>query len=358
MGNSGAELEANVYNRQVKRDQKKFKVWTSAGLMLSYFCPAQCACCYVFSGPNAGEAATEMSVEDALDHWAAILRLGGEKGKVHLTGGEPFGDFERLERILQGACEKHLGGLEKIETNAYWCTDEKVVRERLGRLKELGLERLQISTDVYHQEYVPMERVELAVRIAREVLGADGVQVRWRDFYENPVLVGKMGDRERTEQLLAAYKKRRERLLGRAADKLANLFPLRNYESFADNNCGKSFLGARHVHVDGAGNVFSGTCIGIIVGQVKPRKAVTLDELWCGFDYREHPIISVLVDQGPVGLWSIAEELGYVGGQGYASKCHLCYELRSFLHKRGLSGEQLGPGVCYGLNFEKPQVNA
>jgi len=358
MGDFGVELEANVYNRQVGRDQKKFKVWRSAGLMLSYWCPARCACCYDFSGPNAGEAATEMSVEDALDHWAAIRRLGGERGKVHLTGGEPFGDFERLERILQGACEKRLGGLEKIETNAFWCSNEKLVRERLERLKELGLERLQISTDVYHQEYVPMERVELAFRVAREVLGADGVQVRWRDFYENPVLVGGMDDPGRSEQFLAAYKKRRERLLGRAAAELANLFPLRDYENFADNNCVKSFLGARHVHVDGAGNVFSGTCIGIVVGQVRPREAVALDELWRGFDYRKHPIISVLVDQGPVGLLSIAEELGYVGGRGYASKCHLCYELRRFLYEKGVPGQQLGPGGCYGLNFEKPQVNA
>ena len=358
MDNSGIELEANVYNRQVGRDQKKFKVWTSAGLMLSYFCPARCACCYVFSGPNAGEAATEMSTEDALDHWAAIRRLGGDRGKIHLTGGEPFGDFERLERILQGACEKHLGGLEKIETNAYWCTDEKVVRKRLGRLKELGLERLQVSTDVYHQEYVPVERVKLAVRVAQEVLGADGVQVRWRDFYDNPVLVDGMDDLERTEQFLAAYKKRRERLLGRAADELANLLPLRNYEDFAESNCVKSFLGARHVHVDGAGNVFSGTCIGILIGQVKPHEKVSLDELWRSFDYREHPIISTLVDKGPVGLLPIAEDLGYVAKHGYASKCHLCYDLRRFLYEKAEPDQELGPRVCYGLNFEKHRVKA
>jgi len=339
-------LEDNVYNRTLKQDKAKFKIWTSAGLMLSYRCPSRCACCYVFSGPTAGSDKTEMSVELALECWRAVRRLAPEKGKVHLTGGEPFGDFGRLKNILQAACEEHLGGLEKIETNAYWCTNEETVRRRLEELKALGLKKLQISTDVYHQEYVPLERVQMVAKVAGEVLGADGVQIRWRDFLREPVLVEAMSPDQRADAFRAAFAKRPERLLGRAAEELASLFPSRDYDCFAEYNCTRSFLGARHVHVDGAGNVFSGTCVGIIVGNVVTGPK--LDELWPKFDYREHPIISILAQKGPYGLAELAQKAGYQVLTGYADKCHLCYEVRKFLHQRGKYRAFLGPAVCYG----------
>ena len=348
MPHDGAHWQENIYNQQVARGQPKFKVWTSAGLMLTYWCPSRCACCYVFSGPEAGSPETEMSVDLALQCWQALCRLGGERGKIHLTGGEPFGDFERLEQILQAACEQGLTGLEKIETNAYWCDQQSLIRKRLKRLRELGLQKLQVSTDVYHQEYVPIDWVCFAISIGQEILGSQGVQVRWRDFVANPVLVGEMDESQRAEAFRQALSQRPERILGRAAENLANLFPLRSYEHFADKNCVRNLLGARHVHVDGAGNVFSGTCVGLIVGNILTGENGGLDELWRQFDYRQHPIISVLVEKGPVGLLKIARELGYRPRVGYASKCHLCYDLRRYLHKKGKYSAYLGPAVCYG----------
>jgi len=249
MPHDGVHWQENIYNQQVGRDQPKFKVWTSAGLMLTYWCPSRCACCYVFSSPEAASPETEMSVDLALECWQALHRLGGERGKIHLTGGEPFGNFERLEQILQAACEQGLTGLEKIETNAYWCDQKSLIRKRLKRLRELGLQKLQVSTDVYHQEYVPINWVCFVISIGREILGPEGVQVRWRDFVANPVLVGEMDESQRSEAFRQALSQRPERLLGRAAEELANLFPLRSYEHFADKNCVRNLLGARHVHV-------------------------------------------------------------------------------------------------------------
>lgn len=339
-------LEDNVFNRGRRQDEAKFKIWSSVGLMLSYRCPARCACCYVFSGPDAGSEETEMSVEMALEVWAGVRRLAGERGRVHITGGEPFVDYPRLRRILQGACEQKLRGLEKIETNAYWCDDEDLVRQRLSELRDLGLTRLQVSTDVYHQEYVPIERARLAVRVGREVLGEDGVSVRWRDSLDEPVLVGEMSVQERQAAFAGELARRQERLLGRAAKELVSLLPARSYDSFSDRNCWGSLLGARHVHVDGAGNVFPGTCVGIVLGQITAERG--LAELWCGFDYRKHPIISVLAEGGPMGLLELAEVRGYGPPGGCAGKCHLCYDLRRFLLGRARYSEYLGPAVCYG----------
>lgn len=348
MPSDGLHWQDNIYNQQVAPDQPKCKLWTSAGLMLTYGCPSRCACCYVFSGPDAYQPETEMSVDLALQCWQAIHRLAGRNAKIHLTGGEPFGNFERLEQILQAACEQGLTGLEKIETNAFWCTEESITRKRLKRLRELGLQKLQVSTDIYHQEYIPIKWVCLAVSIGREILGPEGVQVRWRDFAANPVLVGDMDESDRMAAFRQALSQRPERMLGRAAEELASLFPSRSYEHFADKNCIRTLLGARHVHVDGAGNVFLGTCIGLIVGNLLRDTDAGLDTLWRQFDYRCHPIVSVLAEKGPAGLLELARPLGYQPRVGYASRCHLCYDIRHYLHTMGEYSDYLGPSVCYG----------
>jgi len=317
---SQVRLQDNVFNRSVRADEPKFKIWSSAGLLLTYWCPSRCACCYVFAGPDAAEDATEMSVETALGCWAAIKRLAGARGKVHITGGEPFSRYDRLREILH---------------RAHWCTDEQVVRDRLVDLKELGLTKLQISTDVYHQEHIPIDRVRLGAKVAAQVLGPQGLQVRWRDFLDAPVLVGDLPAQQRAAAFRTALSHRRERLLGRAAAQLVSLLPSSNYESFAEINCARNLLGAQHVHIDGAGHVFSGTCMGIITAKLFGQEAKSLDELWCGFDWREHPILSVLVRAGPVGLLDLAMPLGYRPSPGYAGKCHLCYEIRRFLYRKG-----------------------
>jgi len=341
-------LRQNPYNQSVAPDKPKFKIWNSVGLMLTYFCPSRCACCYVFAGPDAGNRDSEMSVELAVSIMQGVKRLAGDRAKVHITGGEPFVDYERLENILEAVVDQDVARLEKIETNAYWCTSEKLVRSRLSRLKELGLTRLQISTDIYHQQYIPLEQVRLAVAVAGEVLGEKSVQVRWREFLSSPILADPMSGIERRAAFAGELKKRPERLIGRAAEELAGLFPSRSYRDFAELNCSKTLLGAKHVHVDGTGNVFSGTCIGIVVGKVDLTTQNSLEALWKRCDYRQHPIFSILIKNGPVGLLPLAEPLGYKKLKGYATKCHLCYDIRRFLHRKQKFPDYLGPSVCYG----------
>jgi len=162
-------------------------------------------------------------------------------------------------------------------------------------------------------------------------------------------LAGTMKSTERAAVFREAMSKRRERLLGRAAKELSGLLPLRDCDDFKNITCKQTLLGARHVHIDGAGNVFSGTCMGIILGKVGTERQESLDNLWQGFDYREHPIVARLVESGPIGLIALAERLGYQREDGYASKCHLCYEIRRFLYLSGEYDGYIGPSVCYGL---------
>ncbi|MBI9018236.1 MAG: hypothetical protein JEZ07_13350 [Phycisphaerae bacterium] len=341
------DINANAYNCGVGRVDMKYKIWSSAGIMLTYWCPAACSCCYVHCGPDAGSAETEMSVEMAIECWKDIRRLAGDRGLLHLTGGEPFGDYGRLIKILEIAHDEKLQGLEKIETNAYWCTDEKVVRQRLTELKALGVKKLHISTDIYHQEFIPIENVQLLVNIGREILGEDGLQIRWLDYFENPVSTKNMSAEQRLEVFKENYFLRKERLLGRAVAELPAVLELKGIEELSKYNCRRSIFGAKHIHIDGAGNVFSGTCVGIKIGTIS--QSAGLYDLWCNYNPEKHPIFSILAKKGPVGLLDILKNTE-LENKKYADKCHLCYEIRRYLYENAMFIEHIGPGICYGCN--------
>ncbi len=336
----------NAYNKTITRSDPKFKLWRSVGIMLTYRCPAACGCCYVFSAPDI-ETAGEISFELAYGTWQATMELAGEGGSVHLTGGEPFLHYELLKKLLGQAQKDGLSGLEKIETNGAWCVDDELTHKRFSELGELGISKLQISTDIYHQQYVPTENLQRAIRIATEVYGEEKVQVRWRNFAEEPVHSELMNKEELREAFKAALSEIPERMVGRAAEVLAPLVEKKDYDSLAGKNCFQSHLGAKGVHIDGWGNVFSSTCIGIITGKVS--EGYSLKDLWLAYDFNKHAIWSVLTSGGPWQLAEEAKKLGFVPEDGYASKCHLCYCVRKWLFMNGHYPDELGPAICYGV---------
>lgn len=331
-------------------DAPELAVWEYAGLMLTYWCNAKCAFCYVYSGPDRGGC---MSVADALTYWRGLREVaaaGGKSMRVHLSGGEPFGDWPHLLAVAQAAHAEGLttdGGFEKVETNAYWARDDGETRERLSALRACGMEMLVISADVYHQEFVPMERVERCVRVAREVLGEKKVRVRWWDFTAAPVDLRGVDEATKRAAFAEALSRHRERLTGRAADELCDFYPGLPAESFADDVCVKPVLQSKHVHIDPYGNVFPGVCSGIILGNAarEPLPAMwrRLRESW-----REHAVVGPVVGGSSTALYHDAVKLGYVPRpQGYANKCHLCTHVRQFLHERGDWSATVGPGDCY-----------
>ena len=136
--------------------------------------------------------------------------------------------------------------------------------------------------------------------------------------------------------------------MGRAAEKLMTFFPLKAYTYFHNQKCRRNFLGGQHVHIDGAGHVFSGTCVGIIVGRVDLECGPDLVTLWTDSDLEQHPVIGPLMESGPTGLLTLAFAEGFVPMAGYANKCHLCFHIRKFLYRNHVLTRYLGPGPCYG----------
>jgi len=345
---------------------------SAAGLLLTYWCNARCDHCYELSGP---ERRGWMSVEAAQRHWAALKRLGAEAAGLHVGGGEPFGDFPRLAAVVRAAREAGLEGVGYVETNGFWATDDALVQERLAELREAGLRQISISCDVFHQTFVDPAAPQRLWRVAREVLGEAGVRARrWR-FLQSPQDLRGSDEAAREAAYRAALTAHPERMTGRAAMRLARFLPRFSAEKFSDDRCsgalpapqacagsdrttmpagqawhqsswthGSALEDAGHVHVDPAGWVFPGTCVGILLGQTDER--TPLDEVLAR---PAGQVRRILAARGPWGLREeLAVPLGYLNEpEGYADKCHLCTSVRTFLFRTGKFAAELGPREVY-----------
>jgi len=331
----------NIYNRSVRTNQPKFKVWTYAGLLLTYKCNCACQFCYYNCGPDKNGL---MPVDTTIDAWRSLRTLAGESARVHLTGGEPFLYWELLREILEQARKQGLGQADLVETNGFWAADQKIVTQRLRILDELGVRRLKISTDPFHQEYVDIEPVRRLAEMATEMLGSDRVLVRWRKYLENPAEMNNLTAEQRKAELVRAMEDYRCRFTGRAAMKLAEWAASESIELLTAVSCKADFLGAKGVHVDPFGNVFSGMCSGIIIGNVNQRP---LDEIWRQFEPTQSDLVETVFNRGPAGLLDRAAKLGYEESPLYADKCHLCTSIRQFFFDKGIERSAVGPEECY-----------
>ena len=93
------------------------------------------------------------------------------------------------------------------------------------------------------------------------------------------------------------------------------------------------------VHIDPFGNMH--ICQGISIGNIF---SLSISELCNNFNPNNHPIISPLLNGGPVQL---AEQYNIPHQDTYADACHMCYEIRKSL--RGMFPDILLPDQMYGV---------
>jgi MoaA/NifB/PqqE/SkfB family radical SAM enzyme len=336
------DLTSNVYNRRQGRSESKLKLWRYAGLLLTYRCSAACRFCSYYCSPR-GEGL--MPVEMALEAWTSLVKLAGQSAHIHITGGEPFLFFDHLVAMLSEARRQNLPPLNCLETNGAWAVSEVVIREKMRFLKEMGLEELNISFDPFHADFVSVDAILALRTIAREILGPDHVRIRWEKYLENPIPFSEYLKQD--QKLLARMlKDDRCRFTGRAAEEIAPLAADKSIEQLANLNCRNAILGARGIHIDPFGNVFCGQCSGIIVGNLQTK---SLEALWQEFDPPNLQFWSRLFDFGPTGLLEEAIRKGVQPRDRYASKCHLCSDIRRFFFDKGIFLSIIGPKGCYGL---------
>jgi pyruvate-formate lyase-activating enzyme len=66
--------------------------------------------------------------------------------RIHLAGGEPFRDWDHLVAVIAAARAAGLTPLEKVETNAFWATDDELTRARPAPRDPRGQPKLVVGT--------------------------------------------------------------------------------------------------------------------------------------------------------------------------------------------------------------------
>ncbi len=134
----------------------------NVGLLLTYHCQASCAHCIIRAGPDRHE---EVNLEDARDWIRQIASYRNHYVLVlSLTGGEPFSNLRLLREVMQCAVEYNF--FVSLVTNGFWATKREKAKQLLQSLPEICF--LSISTDLYHQKYVPFENVQNAIWATQE----------------------------------------------------------------------------------------------------------------------------------------------------------------------------------------------
>ena len=303
----------------------KLRHLSHGGIMPNYQCTAACRHCLYACSMDWEGYMTEADMETACEN----LRYGGCRS-VHIGGGEPFMNFDGLVALVKMAVRYGIS-VEYVETNGYWATDEKTVKNYLEALRDAGADTLCISVDPFHAEYVPYERpVRLAELCRRYRFG----YFLWQERFLS-MLTGVAPDRAHVRRALE------ENISSDYIYKTARVYGLRyggraiNIESeygqkkpleklLTTNSPCRELLSTNHFHVDMYGRFIPPGCTGI---------AIPLREMVDGIDPGKYPAFEALASGGVTALVDYAKERGFQPEPGYTSTCALCFHTRHWLSK-------------------------
>lgn len=336
----------------------KIPVPTSGGLLLSYKCTAACRhCMYACSAKWKADWISEEDLEKILNQLTGKIQpspYGHENidlsHGLHLTGGEPFLNFDLLCKALEISSGFDIPSVF-VETNCFWCTNDGTTREKLSILREKGLKGIMISVNPFYLEYVPFERTERAIRISTEIFGYNAIvyQVEYYRRFKALGIIDKVSFNKylQLENRVDFARNTEFFIMGRApyslTNELANLYPKYPASSLVHMPCSPPFLRNWHNHFDNYGNFIPGFCGGITLGDCRELN----DLLKNGIDLKEYPVLKYLIHDDLEGLLQFTVDRGYIVNEdGYYSKCHLCVDLRKYLNTKD-GFKELKPDAFY-----------
>ncbi|MGD8565235.1 MAG: radical SAM protein [Candidatus Bathyarchaeota archaeon] len=315
----------------------------SVDLLLTFRCPSKCKHCVYKAGP---ERNGKMKLEDAEEYLQDLAEIHPLQS-IGAHGGEPFLYFELLKGIMEKAKTLEIPRTWVI-TNGYWAKDRSIAKEKLVKLKEAGLTHITFSVDGFHQEYIPFKTVingiDAAASLGFERICVDSYfleESNGNNFYDN---LTREGLESMAKLDMVEIHRHRVDLEGRAAAELTKYVKLKT--EIPEGGCqlpfwiGGNLKNPEGIEIDFEGNVT--LCPGICLGNTKNT---ALTQILENYDVAEHPILSVIANEGPVGLLKMAIAKGFNRQKKYADECNLCYEMRRFL--RPYFPSYLSPEACY-----------
>jgi len=327
----------------------------SGGILLSYRCTSECRhCMYACSPRWTGDWVSEENLRKVLTQLSDRIlpapfgadRIGGVNYGLHFTGGEPFLNFDLLEKAVRIAHDLQIPSMF-VETNGFWCVEDHSTREKLTELRRAGLHGMLVSVNPFILEQVPFERTERAISIGREIFQKN--LIVYQEFFHSQFeRLGVRGALSFEEYMRRAgphslFENVELLPMGRAAYALSHLYRKYPPQQFFGESCRDELTRGWHVHVDNYCNYMTGYCGGISLGDARD-----ITSMCQGIDLDEHPILNALTTDLRILFELGVNEFNYEQrGEGYISKCHLCVDLRRHIALKTDKFQELRPREFY-----------
>jgi len=296
----------------------------SGGVIANYHCSARCKHCLYASSPQWPKHYMDPSTADRV--FQALRRLGCRA--VHIGGGEPLLDVDRLKPVLDMAVQ-HEVEIDYIETNCSWYRSEDQAVDVLRQLQRHGVSTLLISISPFHNEFVAMEKVMGMILACRR---AGTGMFPWQEqFYAElaELDAARPHSLDELEQRFGPGYCRRLKdrfgltMRGRALLYYEPILDKRPYRLFLEQSQGcRELEQVMHFHVDLGARYIPGSCSGL---------ACAVSDLGQPLHPEDYPLLTALYSRGVAGLHDFAAPRGFEPQPQYVSKCHLCMDIRRFL---------------------------
>jgi len=297
-------------------------------LTLTTKCNSQCIHCQADASPFKNEV---MEVKDAYNYLAEATAVSKLESFM-VFGGEPMLYPERAIAVFRRA---QLLGIPKISiiTNGFWGKSKETAEKLAVKLREAGLNKVNMSVDSFHLRHIPLECPQNA---AQALVNAGVENIKWNVAVVESIDAENKYDRE-TRQLLKKLEP-----MGLDAD-IVKIMPVgravKNLREFflhtpLDGPCegepiiGNPLMSPDSICIEPSGSV--DICWRLSIGNAKENP---LSQIVSGYDWQQNPVIKTLVEEGPKGLLNFPGARGYkLQESHYLNKCHLCIEIREAIN--------------------------
>ena len=296
---------------------------TGLHILLTYRCNLTCNHCFVWGSPRQQGVFSLAQLEDV---YQQALELGTIE-KIYFEGGEVFLYPSLLVKAISRA--KALGFWTGIVSNAFWATSLEKARARLEPLVEAGLDRIELSSDLFHGVQAKTPKADFGAKAAGQLgLSVGTISIEPPNGYRDSA---KARPGQPTTGGDVMYR-------GRASEMLTHVLPRQPWESFT--GCPyENLADPSRVHLDPLGNLH--LCQGLVLGNLFEE---SLKQIAQNFESTKHPIVGPILAGGPAQL---VRRFEFDHQPGYVDACHLCYTARKALRNR--FPKILGPDQMYGV---------
>lgn len=290
-------------------------------------CNSQCIHCQADASPLRKGA---MQVKDAHDYLAEATAVSDLESFM-IFGGEPMLYPKRTTAIFNKARQFGIPKIDMI-TNGVWGKNKATAEELARKLKAAGLNRVNISVDTFHIQYMPLE---YPMNAALALLKAGIEDIKW-----NVALIESINATNKYDKKTAQILKTLQPIgieahtfkivpAGRATQNLRQYFQPTSLHGPCKKEPleGNMLTDPESITIEPSGS--ANICWNLPIGNAK---SVPLKQLITEYDWQRDPITRILVEEGPTGLLKLPEARDYQFQQEqYINKCHLCTEIRKTL---------------------------